>query len=70
MCSQSGQILYPSEVLGNFPIGVKRVNAARHIRLVLTSDSYLLMCKYSLILGQSALSFMIESISIRAAFKA
>jgi hypothetical protein len=46
------------------------VNAVRRIRLVSISKSYCLMCKYSLISGQSALSLMIKSISDRSAFKA
>jgi hypothetical protein len=56
-------------VSGNIPIGVKRVNAAKCIWLVMINESYWLTCKYSWILGQSALSFMIESIIDRSIFK-
>jgi hypothetical protein len=69
-CFCSGQMLYPSQVLGNLPIGVKRVNSTRCIRLVSINESYCLTCKYSWISGQSALSFMIGSVSNRLAFKA
>jgi DsbC/DsbD-like thiol-disulfide interchange protein len=62
-------MLCPNSVSGNLPIDVKMVNAARRIRLVLTNESCLLICKYSWILGQSALNFMIGSNSDRSAFK-
>jgi hypothetical protein len=67
--SWSGQMLHPSYVSGNLSIGVKRVNAFRHIWLVMISESYCLTCNYSWISGQSALSFMIGSIINRLALK-
>jgi hypothetical protein len=69
MCSWFGRMLYLSQVSGNLPIDVKRVNAVRRIRLVSISESYWLACKYSWILQQSTLSFVIGSISDRSAFK-
>jgi hypothetical protein len=65
----TSQMLYLDKYRATFQFGIKMVDAARRIQLVLTSESYLLTCKCSWILGQSTVSFMIRSISDRSTFK-
>jgi hypothetical protein len=60
----------PQLSIGQPPDRCQKVKHCQTIQLVSISESYWLTCKYSWILGQSALSFMIRSISDRSAFKA